>query len=52
MLGRESEEGLTGVEGLDGTRGARGLAAVLAELKSRSGLSYQELGRRVLNGWY
>ncbi|WP_189785415.1 helix-turn-helix domain-containing protein [Streptomyces capitiformicae] len=36
-----------GVEALDGTRGAKELAAVLAELKRRSGLSYQELGRQV-----
>ena len=47
MLGRESEEGVTGVERLDGTQGAQELAAVLAGLKERSGLSYQELGRRV-----
>ncbi|MER6162952.1 helix-turn-helix domain-containing protein [Streptomyces sp. NPDC001868] len=32
---------------MDGTREAKELAAVLAELKRRSGLSYQELGRRV-----
>ncbi|GGU37830.1 helix-turn-helix domain-containing protein [Streptomyces lavendofoliae] len=32
---------------MDGVRGARELAALLAALKERSGLSYQELGRRV-----
>ncbi|MFF7259613.1 helix-turn-helix domain-containing protein [Streptomyces sp. NPDC008159] len=32
---------------MDGTRGTRELAAALARLKTRSGLSYQELGRRV-----
>ncbi|NUP36936.1 MAG: helix-turn-helix domain-containing protein [Streptomyces sp.] len=47
MLGRDSEADATGVEGLEGPEGAKELAGVLAGLKERSGLSYQELGRRV-----
>lgn len=47
MLGAESRAEVTGVKGLDGPEGAQELARVLAGLKQRSGLSYQQLGRRV-----
>jgi Helix-turn-helix domain/Beta-galactosidase len=47
MLGLESAAAVTGVESLDRPEGAQELAGVLAGLKERSGLSYQELGRRV-----
>lgn len=47
MLRRELQADATGVESLDGPSGSQELARILAGLKERSGLSYQELGRRV-----
>lgn len=47
MLGREVEGAVTGVGDLRRAAQAQALAAALAGLKRRSGLSYEELGRKV-----